>query len=282
MSLQNFIPTIWSAKILNTFEISHVLAGLCNNDYEGEISDMGDSVKINTVGPITVSAYVKNSSTITPEELSAPQTVLNIDQADSFSFYIDDVDKAQANVSVMNKAMSNAGYAMSDSLDVKIGLLYDQAANTVTDATFDAALALDTIALAAQYLSEAGVPKTGRWLVLPPWAVTKLVLSKILNTEGSVDANLAFVSGFVGKIMGFNVFESNNLYQTGTAPNYTTRCIAGVQEAITLAEQIVHTEAFRPEASFSDAMKGLHVYGYKVVQPEGLVQLVLTYAAETT
>ena len=161
MSLQNFIPTIWSAKILNTFEISHVLAGLCNNDYEGEISDMGDSVKINTVGPITVSAYVKNSSTITPEELSAPQTILNIDQADSFSFYIDDVDKAQANVSVMNKAMSNAGYAMSDSLDVKIGLLYDQAANTVTDATFDAALALDTIGLASQYLSEAGVPKTG-------------------------------------------------------------------------------------------------------------------------
>jgi len=282
MSIQNFVPTTWSAKILNTFEISHVLAGLCNNDYEGEISDMGDSVKINTVGPITVSAYVKNSSTITPEELSAPQTILNIDQADSFSFYIDDVDKAQANVSVMNKAMSNAGYAMSDSLDVKIGLLYDQAANTVTDATFDAALALDTIGLASQYLSEAGVPKTGRWLVLPPWAVTKLVLSKILNTEGSVDANLAFVSGFVGKIMGFNVFESNNLYQTGTAPNYTTRCIAGVQEAITLAEQIVHTEAFRPEASFSDAMKGLHVYGYKVVQPEGLVQLVLTYAAETT
>ena len=282
MSLQNFIPTLWSAKILNTFEISHVLAGLCNNDYEGEISAQGDTVKINTVGAITVASYVKNSTSITPEELQAPQTVLNIDQADYFAFKIDDVDKAQANVSVMSKAMSNAGYAMSDSLDVKIGLLYDQAGHTVTDATFDAALALDTIGLAAQYLSESGVPKTGRWLALPPWVITKLTLSKILNTEGSVDANLAYVSGFVGKIMGFNVFESNNLYQTGTAPDYTTECMAGVSAAITLAEQIVETEAYRPEAGFTDAMKGLHVYGYKVVQPEGLVRLTLTYAAETT
>jgi len=86
----------------------------------------------------------------------------------------------------------------------------------------------------------------------------------------------------VGRVLGFDVFESNNLSQTGTAPAYTTHGMAGVREAISYAEQIVSVEAYRPEDSFSDAVKGLHVYGYKVIQPKGLVNLTLTYAAETS
>jgi len=282
MSLQNFIPTIWTAKILQTFETSHVLASLCNRDYEGEITAAGDTVKINAIGDITVSSYVKNSTSITPAELQTAQTVLLIDQSKYFAFKIDDVDKVQANVNVMNKAMQKAGYALSETVDTAIGALYGSAANTVTDASFDSALAFDTIATANQYLNEAGVPKNGRWMVLPPWAITKLILAKVLQTDGSVAADNELANGFVGRLMGFDVYESNNLYQTGTAPDYTTYGLAGVQEAISFAEQIVSVEAYRPESSFSDAVKGLHVYGYKVVQPKGLVALALTYSAETT
>lgn len=282
MSLQNFIPTIWAAEILNTFEQSHVFAKLCNRDYEGLIKGQGDTVKINSIGDITVSNYVKNSTSITPEELQSAQTTLLIDQAKYFAFKVDDVDAVQANVSVMRKAMSKAAYKLSETVDKAIAGLYASAAHTVTDATFDAALAIDTIMLANQYLNEEGAPKNGRWLVLPPWAITKLVLSKILNTEGSVNANGAYENGFVGRVGGFSVYESNNLTQTGTAPNYTTQALAGVNEAISFAEQIVSVEAYRPESSFSDAVKGLHVYGYKVIQPKGLVRLTLTYAAEST
>ena len=282
MSLQNFIPTIWSAEILRTFETSHVLAALCNRDYEGEIKQQGDTVKINSIGDITVSSYVKNSTSITPEELQTAQTTLLIDQAKYFAFKVDDVDAVQANVAVMQRAMAKAAYKLSETVDKALGLLYSSAGNTVTDATFDAALAINTIMLASQYLDEAGVPKAGRWLVLPPWAITKIVLSKILNTTGSVDANGEYANGFVGRVGGFNVYESNNLYQTGTAPAYTTYGLAGVSEAISFAEQIVKVEAYRPESSFSDAVKGLHVYGYKVVQPTGLVALSLTYSAEST
>ena len=282
MSLQNFIPTIWSAEILRTFETSHVLASLCNRDYEGEIKGQGDTVKINSIGEISVSSYVKNSTSITPEELQSAQTTLLIDQAKYFAFKVDDVDAVQANVSVMQRAMQKAAYKLSETVDKAIGLLYSQASKTVTDATFDAALAIDTIMLARQYLDEAGVPKQGRWLVLPPWAITKIVLAKILNTEGSVNADQELANGFVGRVGGFNVYESNNLYQTGTAPSYTTYGLAGVSEAISFAEQIVKVEAYRPESSFSDAIKGLHVYGYKVIQPKGLVSLCLTYAAEST
>ena len=282
MSLQNFIPTIWAGEILNTFETSHVLARLCNRDYEGLIRGQGDTVKISSIGDITVASYVKNSTSLTVQELQTAQTTLLIDQAKYFAFKVDDVDAAQANVSVMQKAMAKAAYKLSETVDTAIAGLYGSAANTVTDASFDAALAINTIMLARQYLDEAGVPKNGRWLVLPPWAITKLVLSKILNTEGSVNAESELANGFVGRVGGFNVFESNNLTQSGTAPDYTTYGLAGVPDAISFAEQIVSVEAYRPESSFSDAVKGLHVYGYKVIQPKGLVSLCLTYSAETT
>jgi len=282
MSLQNFIPTIWAGEILNTFQTSHVLAALCNRDYEGLITGQGDTVKINSIGDITVSSYVKNSTTLSVQELQTAQTTLLIDQAKYFAFSVDDVDAAQANVSVMQKAMQKAAYKLSETVDQAIGGLYGSAAHTVTDATFDSALAFNTIATARQYLDEEGVPKAGRWLVLPPWAITKLLLAKILNTEGSVNAEGELGNGYVGRLMGFNVYESNNLTQSGTAPDYTTYGLAGVNEAISYAEQIVKVEAYRPESNFSDAVKGLHVYGYKVVQPKGLVSLALTYSAETT
>jgi hypothetical protein len=207
---------------------------------------------------------------------------LLIDQAKYFAFQVDDVDAVQANVSVMQKAMSKAAYKLSETVDQAIGGLYGSAANTVTDATFDSSLAFNTIATARQYLDENGVPKAGRWLVLPPWAITKLLLAKILNTEGSVNADSELSNGWVGRVMGFDVYESNNLTQSGTAPAYTTYGLAGVRDAISFAEQIVKVEAYRPEGNFSDAVKGLHVYGYKVIQPKGLVALCLTYSAETT
>jgi len=282
MSLQNFIPTIWAAEILKTFETSHVLASLCNRDYEGDIRGQGDTVKINSIGDITVSTYTKNTTTLSVQELQTAQTVLLIDKAEYFAFKVDDVDSAQANVSVMQRAMQKAAYKLSENVDTGISALYSQAGNTVTDATFDSVLVFNTIAEAAQKLNEAGVPKAGRFLVLPPWAITKLILGKLLTTEGSVDGNPEFMNGRIGRALGFDIYESNNLTQTGTAPDYTTYGLAGVREAISYAEQIVKVEAYRPQDSFSDAIKGLHVYGYKVIQPKGLVQMALTYSAETS
>ena len=282
MSLSNFIPTIWAAEILKTFERSHVFASLCNRDYEGEITGAGDTVKISSIGDITISTYTKNSTSITPEELQTAQTVLLIDQAKYFAFKVDNVDKAQANVNVMTRAMQKAAYGLSDTADAAIALMYAYAAHTVTDATCDSALIFNTLATARQYLDEENVPKEGRWIVLPPWVITKLILGKLLNTEGTVNAEGELTNGRVGRMMGFDVYESNNLYQTGTAPDYTTHAMAGQRDAISYAEQIVSVEAYKPESSFSDAVKGLHVYGFKVIQPKALVALTLTYSAETT
>ena len=282
MAVKNFVPTIWSAQILQQFREAHVLANLCNRNYEGEIKDYGDTVKINSIGDITISDYTKDSSTITPQKLISAQTLLLIDTAKSFSFEIDDIDQAQVNADVMAEAMRLAGWGLSETLDTAVGALYSQADSTVTDAGFQSGgVALDTIAQAAQALNVNNVPSAGRWLVLPPWAITKLILTKILDSRG-LDSNDTFANGMVGRVMGFDVYMSNNLTQTGTDPDYTTYGMAGTREAITLAEQIVKVEAFRPETSFHDAVKGLHVYGMKVVKPKALVQLALTYEAETS
>lgn len=282
MSIRNFVPTIWIAEVMKTFETSHVIASLCNTKYEGAIKSQGDTVKISSIGEITVSDYTPNSTTISFQTLQAAQTKLLIDQCKYFAFEIDDVDAAQANVDVMPAAMQKAAYKMSETIDTALALLYSQAAHTVTDASCDTSLIFQTLASAREYLDIEGVPKEGRWVVLPPWVITKLVLGKLLTTEGSVNAENAFANGFVGRCMGFNVHESNNLYQTGSDPSYTTYCMAGVPEAISYAEQVVNIEALRRESGFADAVKGFNLYGYKVVQPKGLVQLVLTYAAETS
>jgi len=282
MAVDHFIPVIWAAEILETFQTANVIASVVNTDYEGEITGQGSSVKISSIGEITVADYTKNSTSLTVQKLQSSQTILNIDTAKYFAFEIDDIDKAQANVNFMPAAMKKAAYALAKVADTALGLLYSEAAHTVTDATCDSLLIYNTIAEAKQKLDEAGVPDEGRWMVLAPWVISKLILAKLLTTEGSVNADGTYANGMVGNVLGFAILKSNGLYQTGTAPDYTTHCMAGVREAISFAEQIVKVEGYRPEDHFTDAVKGLHVYGMKVVQPQGLVQLVLTYSAETT
>jgi hypothetical protein len=283
LSVQNFIPTVWSAKLFQTLDKSHVLVNRCNRDYEGEISDYGDSVKINAIGEITIGNYQKNVTSITPEQLDDAQTILNIDQAKYFAFYVDDVDQAQTKPKVMGEAMRKAGYALADTADRFIAAKYSEAGNTVTGAGSTAvtsARVVGVLGYAGQLLDEKNVPTQGRWMVVPPWFHTKLVLAKILQTDGSVVADPEFANGYIGRAMGFDIYLSNNITTTGTVPNVTSYVMAGHPRAISFAEQIVKMEAYRPENSFSDAVKGLHVYGGKVIDPNALVSITAIYSSE--
>lgn len=117
MSVTNFIPTIWSARLLAHLDKKHVYAALVNRDYEGEIKNYGDTVKINQIGDITIQDYQKGKDIADPEDLSGDQTILVIDQAKYFNFAIDDVDKAQVNPKLMDAAMQRAAYGMNDVTD---------------------------------------------------------------------------------------------------------------------------------------------------------------------
>ena len=268
--------TVWSAKLFQELDKAHILVGLANRDYEGEISGYGDQVKINGLGDVTVGNYKPNETEINPQQLSAEQTLLLIDQSKYFAFYIDDVDAAQVKPKLMAEAMRKSAVALGNTSDRLIAGFHTDAGVNVSSTSVTVANALKVLADAAEGLDENNVPMQGRWMVVPPWFHTKLVLNKILETDGSVDANPAFTNGFVGRAFGFDIYMSNNLSTGIGAVAKSHYALAGTSRAISFAEQVVEMEAYRPEKSFSDAVKGLHVYGAKVIDPNALVSMSIT------
>ena len=275
MTLDNFIPTVWAAQMFEDFEKATIVAGLCNRDWEGEISGGGDRVKITAIGPVTVNSYTKNStSNLTVQSLSDAQTELVIDQQKYFAFQIDDIDQAQQKPKVMSGAMRKAAQAMAENVDTYIGALYTQAGastyGSITVATTDYSV-LTMFGRAGQLLNEMNCPSAGRYAMISPFVYAQMVKQNIYLTQGQ-NAGL-FTNGYLGEYMGFSVLMSNNLAtgSTHTVAHPVHECLFGTQDAITLAYQINKVEAYRPEGSFSDAVKGLMNYGAKVIQPKALV-----------
>ena len=282
MSIQNFIPTIWSARLLNHLDKSHVYLNLLNRDYEGEIKNFGDTVKINQVADVSIKDYTKGTDIDAPEDITGEQQELKIDQAKYFNFAVDDVDNAQTNPKLMDKAMQRAAYAMNDVVDafaanlLAINVHADNAIGT------NEAPIVPTKADAYDYLvdlntklTEANVAKMGRWVVIPAF-YHGLLLKDDRFVGNGTDYNQAILEGGeVGKAAGFTVYVSNNVPHTeGTK----YKVIAGTTEAGSYAEQILNTEAYRPEKRFSDAVKGLHTYGAKVLQSKCIAVLTCNKA----
>ena len=281
MSVANFIPTIWSARLLAHLDKQHVYAALVNRDYEGEIKNYGDTVKINQIGDVTIKDYEKGKDIADPEDLNGEQTTLTIDQAKYFNFAIDDVDAAQVNPKLMDAAMQRAAYGMNDVTDTYLAnLMYVSAVNNAKEGlgSDDAPIvptkdtAYDLLVDLATDLTEKNVPTAGRWVVVPAWYHGLLLKDQRFVGNGT-DYNKAIVEGGeIGVAAGFHVWLSNNVPNTEGAKY---KIIGGTNAGASYAEQIIKTEAYRPEKRFSDAVKGLHVYGAKVVQPKCLSVLTV-------
>lgn len=297
MSLNNFIPQIWSARIYEALRKAFVYAqeGVINRDWEGEITAVGDTVKINSISDPTITDYVKNTDMVAAETLNDSQKQLQITQAKAFHFYIDDVDKAQQQPKVMDNAMSRAAYRFSD--------VTDQYVASVMVAGVDALNVIGTNALPivapgaspgatgayeqlvdlSTKLNEANVPRDGRFAIVPPWY--EGVLRKddrfINNDAASPVAGQPLLNGSIGRAAGFEILISNNV-PTNAAPTGAanqiprSRVVAGHNMATTFAEQINEVEAYRPEKRFGDAVKGLHLYGAAVIEPAALAVLWTT------
>lgn len=269
MSVDNFIPELWDANIQSALSNSHVFAATANRQYEGVISQMGDTVKVNALNDPTVSTYTKNSTSITVEDLVATQRELKIDQSKYVAFGVDDVDKAQTNVSTLAEATQRAGYKFSDVADAYLAGLYAQAAYALnTDASpvdLTSLLIEDEILAIKEDMNVKKAPMQGRFIIVAPWVVTKLILAG-LTTKTQNDA--LFANGVVGNVFGFDIIESNNVSKNSSAWD-KTRNVAGIRgQSFAYAEQILELEAFRPQSSFEDAIKGLHLYGGRVIRPD--------------
>lgn len=284
MSLTNFIGEIWSAQILQSLQKALVYgqAAVVNEDYEGEIKGKGDTVRITAHGPITISNYDKSTGLSDPEELDDASTVLDIDQAKYFNFRIEDIDKAQMVPALMASATRDAAYQLADVTDQYIaGVMAAQAGNAVgSDASpkvFDGSTddVTDELLAMKQALDEANVPSAGRWLVLPPWVTAMLLKdSTITNPDWSAVEGV-MKNGQIGQLYGFSVMQSNNTPNT-TGTKY--KILAGTSRACTFANSVNGVEAYRPEKFFADALRGLHCYGSKVIDPAALCVLTCNKA----
>lgn len=298
MALDNFIPEIWSNQLLVNLYKNLVYAqdGVVNRDYEGEIQAAGDTVRINSIGRVTVSDYSKNTDMGSPQTLTDAQSVLTISQQKSFNFQIDDVDKAQQNPKVMSQAMVEAAYALRNTADQFMAAQYVDinAANYVggstntnpleinptTDASPVAnivgqSLAYEALVDASVTLDENDIPEDGRWIIVPPWFEGQLEKDQRFVSFGTNANRSNLENGFgneanggIGRVSGFTVLKSNNVPVTLNGDgSHVYHIVGGHSMLWSYADQVREVEAYRPEKRFGDAVKGLHLYGAKVVRP---------------
>lgn len=278
MTVRNFVPEIWSSRLLvaTRKELIYASPTVVNRDYEGEIAEAGDTVRITSVSRPSIGTYTPGSTTITPENLTTGQRTLLVDQSKYWAFAVDDVDKRQAKKDLIPQAMSEAAYALADTIDQYVAGLYTQIQSdnflnvvgspidtytTPTDAYDEVLVPLRT------KLSKANVPKMGRYVIVPAEFYASLLKDDRFVKADAAGTDQGLRNGFVGRAAGFDIYESNNCpVPTGD----TTVVQAGVKAAVTFAEQINKTEAYRPENGFEDAVKGLALYGAKVIRPDHL------------
>jgi len=288
MSLDHFIPEVWSQQLLVNLKKVHIFGqgAIINRDYQGEIRAKIWTVRINAIGPITVGNYTRDTDIADPQDLTDAQAELKIDQAKYFNFQVDDLDQAQQKPKVMSAAMTDASYYLRDVADQFIASLYTEAsaANAIGNNTTPHAVVAGTpgegeynifeeIVNLRVKLNKSKIPTAGRFLVAGPE-----ILAVMLKDERFTKANVAgsadtLRSGQIGRVLGFDVYESPNCPEV-TGSKY--KVIAGHPMAWSFAEQIVKVEPYRMEKRFADAVKGLHVYGAKVVRPAALAVLTAT------
>lgn len=278
MSVLNFIPTVWAAQLQSSLKKSLVYGApaVVNRNYEGEIANAGDTVRIVSISRPTVATYTKDSTTITPETLTDAERSLVVDQAKYFAFEVDDIDMRQSRNggALLSEAADEAAYAIGDGIDQYIAGLFtgaDSANQISTTPVTTSALAVTMVVNLKVKLDNANVPQAGRYIVVPPWFLGLLVQSTSFLSLADSGSSEALRNGIVGRAFGFDVYMSNNVVNT-TGDDY--RITAGYPGAITFANQINKVEAYRPENAFSDAIKGLSLYGAKLLRPTGIATAI--------
>lgn len=285
MSLAQFIPAVWSARLLANLEKTLVYgqAPVVNKDYEGEVSEYGDRVYVHGIGEITVADYIRDTTTVTYELLDDSRIELVIDRSKFFAFRVDDLDLAQQKPKVIDAASQKATRTLGGVADQYLAGFYTAAGLTL-DASAAGGAAGASIQITAtnvyEYLvrasvmmDEANVPAEGRYMIVPPWVAGLMLQNDKFITKAEPQGTV--LNGQIARVAGFSVLKSNNVPQTGTT-TVVHHITAGHGSAISYAEQIAKTEGLRLQDSFSDAVRGLHLYGAKVMQPNALLHLLAT------
>lgn len=334
----NFSPVIYSKQVQLAFRKASTVEDITNNDYFGEIANMGDSVKIIKEPEVSVQSYARGTQ-ITAQDLNDEDFTLVVDQANYYAFKIDDIEAAHSHVNFMQMASDRAAYRLRDQYDQDVlGYLsgWSQSAKHVNSDTARTAAAgtnavsaagadellssmklikssfgnittgsagdhsiplaprlpgatalptataspLMVVARMGRLLDQQFVDSAGRWLVVDPVFIEMLKDedSRLLNGDfGGSGLQNGLV---INNLHGFRIYVSNNLPKIGTGAgtagtaNQNTNygvIVGGHDSSVATAQQITKTETYRDPDSFADIVRGMHLYGRKILRPEGVV-----------
>ena len=286
----NFIPEIWSGKLIENFYDATVLAAISNTNYEGEIRRMGDTVNIRTTPEITIKTYVKGQ-TLSVENPDKPKIQLVIDKGEYFACIEDDVDKVQSDINLMDTWSKDASERMKIKIDQRVltdilpdisadnkGSTAGRISNNIDLGTTGSPIAitktnvLEYLVDIGTVLDEANCPESDRFVVIPAKMAGMIKKSDLKDASLTGDSVSILRNGRLGMIDRFTVYMSHNL--NNASGKFSI--IAGHKMGFTFASQMTEMETIRSESTFGNIIRGLQVYGYKVVKPEALAQGIIT------
>jgi len=286
-----FVPEIWSGKLIEKFYAATVLAAIANTDYEGELKNQGDKVKIRTKPTITIRDYTLDQQLVV-DRPSGSTVELTIDYAKYFNLALDDVMELQADMNLLSMWADDAGEQLKIVIDTAVLALLDAGIDSHNKGA-TAGLKSGNIDLGASgapvsltpsnvlnyivdlgtCLDEQNIPETGRWLVIPPWAAGMIKKSDLRNASISGDGTTLLRNGRLGMIDRFTLYASNLLPTATEGSSTAFQILAGHPHGLTFASQISKIETMRSENTFSTLLRGLQVYGAKVLDGIALAEL---------
>lgn len=280
MAYANFIPSVWNEGINRELERLCVFVEDCNRQYEGSVKKKGESVTILGVGKPTIKSLAKanrNNDIDAPEEIEDTSVIMYINQIRYFNYMVGDIDKAQAVNGVMDALEQETSEGLADevdkyvasfAVDSSVAKLYS-AATTVTKDNI-----LGILDLAIQKLYENDVKATTKIVVtISPRFYT---LFKQAYIDKDTDNSEMLKNGRVAKYGNVIVKMSNNVHKTDSGA--TDNIMIRTQRAIAFAKPLTHTEPYRPEKKFADAVKGFILFDAKVVRPKEVININVKYA----
>jgi hypothetical protein len=283
-----FIPEVWSGKLVEKFYDATVFGEIANTDYEGEISKMGDKVNIRTTPTIVIRDYQKGGN-LQYQRPESPNVELLIDKAKYFAFVVDDIDKFQSDINLMDDWAGDGGEQMKIVIDTQIlgtvpadvpaankGLTAGRKSasfnlgTTGTPFVLTAANVVEFITACSTVADEQNWPETGRWMVIPPWMRFLLMNSDLKNASLAGDESSILRNGRIGMIDRFMMYVSNNISTAADGGFTAYNVLFGHKSAITFAAQMTEMDSLKAESTFGTLVRGLNVYGFEVIKVEAL------------
>lgn len=298
----NFIPEIWSGKLIENFYDATVLSHVSNTDYEGEIKAFGDTVNIRQTPEITIRDYVKGQ-TLTVENPDKPKIQLLIDKGEYFACVEDDVDRVQSDIKLMDQWSKDASERMKIKIDTRVlpniaasADSFNAGANAgkqsggfnlgttasplvvTRDGAGGTVSVTDLIVDMGTVLDENNVPESDRYMIIPARFANLIKKSELKDASLAGDGTSVLRNGRLGMIDRFTLYMSHNLLNDTANGTGGIHIIAGHKMGFTFASQMTEMESLRSESTFGNIIRGLQVYGYLATKPEALSTAVVRFA----